>query len=525
MIVRFRLTRGSVAGVACALLIMPACGGGQPAQPPSASRAAPAGDATSAAFLGDGASATHDAQPTSVLDIGGPDVQQLNKPWTGDYGEIASGKRRYLRALVAMNKTMYFMDGPEQRGIAFESLREFEKVLGDAAGKNAVRPKVAIIPTTRDKMMGALEQGLGDIAIGGFTITEARKEQVDFSDPTITGITQVVVTGPESPSVSTLDDLSGQEVHVRRSSSYFEGLTALNKRFVSEGKKPIVIKPADELLEDEDLLEMVDAGIIPITIVKDLIAKFWVQIYDKLNVHNDITLATDGQLAWAIRQNTPELHKVVNNFVRTHKAGTMFGNTMLKRYMGSAARLKNPASKEEIEKFRKLGVLFRKYGGQYDLDWLLMAAQGYQESRLDQSLKSHVGAVGVMQVKPETAGDMGIRNIDSSAENNIHAGIKYMRFMVDRYYKDAPMTRLDKGLFALASYNAGPARVTRLRKKAEATGLDPNVWFRNVEVVAAREIGRETTDYVSNIFKYYTAYKVIALQNQRKRAAVPSPGA
>ena len=153
-----------------------------------------------------------------------------------------------------------------------------------------------------------------------------------------------------------------------------------------------------------------------------------------------------------------------------------------------------------------------------------MAAQGYQESRLDQNLKSHVGAVGVMQVKPETAGDMGIRNIAGSAENNIHAGVKYMRFMMDRYYKDAPMTRLDKGLFSLAWYNAGPARVTRLRKKAEAAGLDPNVWFRNVEVVAARDIGRETCDYVSNIFKYYTAYRVIAEQNARKKAVVPSPG-
>lgn len=524
MMVRFRPTRETMAAVVCSLLMMSACGGGEPAQPPSATRAAPAGDATSAAFLGD-AAPNPDAQPTSILDIGGSDVQQLNKPWTGDYGEIASGKRRYLRALVPMNKTMYFLDGPEQRGIAFESLREFEKVLGDAAGRNAVRPKVVIVPTTRDKMMSALDQGLGDIAVGGLTITESRKEQVDFSEPTITGISQVVVTGPESPSVSTLDDLAGQEVHVRRSSSSFEALTALSKRFVSKGKKPIVIRPADELLEDEDLLEMVDAGIIPITIAKDLTAKFWLQIFDKLNVHNDITLTTDGQLAWAIRQNTPELHKVVNNFVRTHKAGTLFGNTMLKRYMGSAARLKNPATKEEIEKFRRLGVLFRKYGGQYDIDWLLMAAQGYQESRLDQSLKSHVGAVGVMQVKPETAGDMGIRNIDASAENNIHAGIKYMRFMIDRYYKDAPMTRLDKGLFALASYNAGPARVTRLRKKAEAAGLDPNIWFRNVEVVAARDIGRETCDYVSNIFKYYTAYKVIAFQNERKRAVVPSSGA
>ncbi len=451
-------------------------------------------------------------QPTQVQDLGDVELKGLNTPWQGDFDEIASGRRRFIRALVPLSKTLYYLDGPEQHGIAFESLREFERVLG--ASKGVVKPKVVIIPTTRDRLFPALTEGLGDIAVAGLTITESRGAVVEFSEPTIGNVKHVVVTGPNAPPISSLGDLAGRDVFVRRSSSYYEELVDLNKRFASEGKQPVVIKAADELLEDEDLLEMVDAGIIPITVVKDFQARFLSQLYDRAQVHNEITIGTNGQLAWAMRKNSPGLHKVVNDFIRTHKVGTMFGNVMMKRYLGSVERLKNPTTEEERRKLQTLRAFFEKYGDQYDMDWILMAAQGYQESRLDQSVKSHVGAIGIMQVKPETAGDMGIRDIDK-AENNIHAGVKYLRFMIDRYYKDEPMDKLNKGLFALASYNAGPARVRRLRAKTEAIGLNPNVWFRNVEVVASKEIGRETVDYVSNIFKYYTAYKMIALQRQQ----------
>ena len=193
------------------------------------------------------------------------------------------------------------------------------------------------------------------------------------------------------------------------------------------------------------------------------------------------------------------------------------GNVVLQRYLKNAAYVKNSASEAEQRKFRALVDLFRTSGDRYDLPWLLLAAQGYQESQLDQSRRSHAGAVGVMQVKPSTAEGppVFIKGVDKSAERNIEAGAKYLRFIVDEYYKDEPMDRLTKGLFALASYNAGPARVAGLRRKAERVGLDPNQWFQNVEVIAAREIGRETVQYVANIYKYYVAYKLISEQRQR----------
>ncbi|MBO0720621.1 MAG: transglycosylase SLT domain-containing protein, partial [Blastocatellia bacterium] len=275
----------------------------------------------------------------------------------------------------------------------------------------------------------------------------------------------------------------------------------------------------DELFEDEDIIQEVDAGIIPITVIDSHIAKFWSQIYDRVSVHDDLWLQEGGRIAWAMRKNTPGFKRVINNFIRTHRVGTLFGNVMLKRYLGSADHLKNPIAQAEMQRFRDVVSFFRKYGDQYDLPWLLIAAMGYQESGLDQRKRSPAGAVGIMQVKPSTAADpnVGIPDIQDK-ENNIHAGVKYLRFIIDQFFADEKMDRLNKGLFALASYNAGPARVAGLRRKASVAGLDPNKWFNSVEFVAARVIGRETVDYVSNIYKYYIAYRgEMEVRNRRAR--------
>jgi membrane-bound lytic murein transglycosylase MltF len=271
---------------------------------------------------------------------------------------------------------------------------------------------------------------------------------------------------------------------------------------------------------------MVDAGIVPITVTKDHIAHAWAALYDQMTVHDDLALREAGQLAIAVRRNMPEFMALINGFVRTHRSGTLFGNVMFERYFGDGDRLKNSMNQAEVAKFRTLVGHFQQSGAEFDLDWLLLGALAYQESQLDQNRRSSAGAVGVMQIKPQTAADpnVGISDVQN-VRNNIRAGTKYLRFMIDHYYADAPMDRLNKGLFALASYNAGPARVASLRQKAQKVGLDQNVWFRNVEMVAAREIGRETVDYVSNIYKYYTAYSAIAATRSLRDSSRPADNA
>jgi membrane-bound lytic murein transglycosylase MltF len=332
-----------------------------------------------------------------------------------------------------------------------------------------------------------------------------------------------VVTGPGAPAIASVNDLSGQSVFVRKSSPYFDSLTKLNAQFTANGKAPIVIDEAPAVLEDDDILEMTNAGLAPITVVDDYLANFWRQVFTQLKVHNAVTLRTGGTLAVAVRKDNPELKEELNKFVRRHGKGDLFRNILEKRYLQSVKYAKNAAAESERRKFQAVIELFRKYGTQYDLDYLLIAAQGYQESTLDQDVKSPVGAIGVMQVMPATGKELAVGDI-SLLEPNIHAGVKYMRQMMDNNYKNEPLDPLNKALLTFASYNAGPGRIRQLRREAAKRGLDPNVWFGNVERIASERIGRETVTYVGSIFKYYVAYRLLAEQAQRRntaKAAVP----
>ncbi len=443
---------------------------------------------------------------------------QALKPWKGDYDGMV--QRRMIRVLVVYNKMAYTVDRGAQQGLTYDVFKEFEKVVNEKLKTRNLTVNVVFVPVGREQLIPALLDGRGDIAVANLTVTEQRQEKVDFSDPPVSDVSKLIVTGPSAPPVANLDDLAGKEVYVKVSSSYYKTLRDLNEKFKQAGKPQMKLVPADELLEDDDLLEMVNAGLIPMIVIDSHLGEFWSKVFDQIALRKDLALSTGGQKAWAFRKNSPQLREVVNEFIKTHGKGTLFGNMMFNRYLKSTDWVKNSTTEEELKKFRATVDMFRKYGAQYDMDWLLMMAQGYQESQLDQSRKSHRGAVGVMQLLPTTAADpnVNIRNIDT-AENNIHAGVKYMRFVVNQYYKNEPMDRLNKGLFAFASYNAGPGRVAGLRREAQKLGLNPNVWFYNVEVVAAKEIGRETVQYVSNIYKYYIAYRQVVAQMEKKQKA------
>jgi membrane-bound lytic murein transglycosylase MltF len=432
----------------------------------------------------------------------------LDRKWTGDLDEMA--ERRLIRALVPYSKTFYFLDGADQRGLTYELLREFEKHINKKLRKRTLRIHLVVIPTKRDRLLPALVEGVGDIAAGNLTITPERQKLVDFSAPQLTGVEEIIVTGPETPPIQGIDDLAGREIHVRASSSYYESLQRLNAQFKNKGKRPMKIVLADEYLEDEDLLEMMNARLIPMIVIDSHKGKFWSQIFKDLTLHPDIKLRTNGQIAWAIRKNSPKLKEAINGFMKTHRKGTLVGNILFKRYLENTKWVRNSLNDADLKRFKEAIQFFQKYSNEYGFDWLMIAALAYQESGIDQSKRSPDGAIGVMQLLPSTAADPNV-NIPDIREmgNNIHAGVKYLRFMRDRYFQNERMDDLNKMLFSFASYNAGPAKVSQLRREARKKGLDPNIWFRNVEIIAAKRIGRETVQYVSNIYKYYVAYRLI----------------
>ena len=439
----------------------------------------------------------------------------VNQKWKGDFDAMM--RRRVMRVLVVNNRTLYFIDRGQQRGIVYEAFREFENEVNRKLKKGQRPLHVVFVPVPRDELLSRVAKGLGDVAAGGLTITPERRKLVDFTSPTFTEVDEIVVTGPESPPLSTLDDLAGREVFVRKSSSYYESLVALNRQLRSQRKPAVSLRLAPEELEDEDLLEMVNAGLVAFVVVDRYKAEFWSQVFRGLRPHPDAAVRKGSDLAWAIRKGSPRLKAKLNAFIKSHGRGTTFGNVLFRRYLQSAEYVKDATSEREMRKYREVVQFFEKYGDQYSLDPLLMMAQGYQESRLDQSVRSRVGAIGVMQVMPLTGKEMAVGDI-RKLEPNIHAGVKYIRFMEDQYYADEPMDPVNKMLFAFASYNAGASKIQKARVTAKKRGMNPNRWFYNVALVVGEQIGREPVQYVGNIYKYYIAYKLVTESLEAREA-------
>jgi len=437
------------------------------------------------------------------------------EPWTGDLDAMA--KERIIRVLTVYGVGRYYLDGAQEKGITYEWFKQFEDFINEKLDTKHLRVHVVFIPVARDQLIPALLSGRGDLAAAGLTITDERGELVDFSDPITRELSELLVTGPTAPQIDTIEDLAGRKVYVRASSSYRASLDTLNLQFQEKGLEAIGVEDIPEQLEDMDVLEMVNAGMLEWAVVDDYKARIWAGIFEGLKVREDIVFRAGGRVGVALRKDSPQLADALNEFVKTHKQGSLQGNMLINRYLKNFDWAQNAVSARDYQRFQGVVDIFSKYGNQYGVDYLMVAAQGYQESRLDQNARSGAGAVGIMQLLPSTAADanVGIPDI-STAEDNIHAGIKYLNFIRNRYFSDPEVDIFNQTLFAFAAYNAGPARVRKLRTMASEQGYNPNVWFDNVEVMAARDIGKETVQYVANILKYYIAYSM-AIQQQLDR--------
>ena len=461
----------------------------------------------------------------------GPRGQSLEHPvalidnarFTGDL--TAMVERRIVRVLTVYGPGRYYLDDGA-KGVTAEYATRLEKVINEAYDTGHLKVVVFVLPVARDELFPALTSGRGDIIMAGTTITDERKEEVAFTIPSSKPLKEILITGPSAPTISSLDDLSGKSVYLRPSSSYAESVSELNERLAAKGKPPVTIEPMSELLEDEDLIEMVNAGLLPWTIVDSYKPAQWHGVFTQLKVRNDLIFREGARLGWAVRKDNPKLKAFLNNFLGDNREGTLFGNILKNRYVRDFDWAANANAESELQRYRDLEALFRRHGVSYGIDPALLAAQGFQESRLDQSVRSRAGAIGVMQLLPSTAAD---RNVDipdiHEVDPNIEAGAKYLAFLKRRYFSHPDIDSLNGSLMALAAYNAGPAKVRRLQEAARTRGYDPYRWFDNVEVMAAEQIGRETVQYVSNIFKYYLTYQMINRESARRDAARRAAGA
>jgi membrane-bound lytic murein transglycosylase MltF len=430
-------------------------------------------------------------------------------------------ERRYIRVLTTYSRTHFFIDQGTPRGLVVDTFKLFEDELNKRLQNRHLRVQVAFVPVAHDELMPALLQGRGDVVAAGTLVTDWRKESVDFTQPTRTGIAIIPVTAPGVPPIASARDLADRELYLRPSDAPRAVVERFNADLAKAGLAPVRVRYAPEVLADEDMLEMVNAGLVQATLVEDYVAVFWQQVFPDLVLNRGAAVRTGGETGMMVRKGSPQLLAELNGFLARYPEGSLTRNVLLQKYLKSVKYARAATSDEDLRRFREVVGLLRKYGDQYSLDYLLVGAQGYQESGLDHSRRSQVGAIGVMQVMPATGADMKVGDI-RQLEPNIHAGVKYIRFMIDHYYANEPMDDLNKCLFAFASYNAGPARIRGLRQKAAARGLDPNRWFNNVEVIAAESIGRETVQYVSNIYKYYLAYQLAVEHMEELDAAKPA---
>ncbi len=435
-------------------------------------------------------------------------IAHAKEPWFGDLDGMF--ERGFVRMLTVYSPLFFHYDGAEKKGLTYEFAVAFEKTLNEARKKNQPQIRVLMIPVPRDRLFTGLNDGLGDIAAANLTVTPRRQKQVQFSDPGHRGVTELVVTHADGPRISSLDDLVDLGVSIRKSSSYYEHLSALNRERKRARKKPVPIRLMDEWLEDYDLLEMVNARMLPAVVVDSYKADFWAKVFDNLVINEDVTVNTGGSIAWAMRKDSPQLLEAVNRFSEQARVGTRLGNIVVNRYYRNTKWVERALSDDGMARHQGTIELIKTYADRYDFDWAMILAQAYQESKLDQRQISPVGAIGVMQVMPATAADPIVDIPDiTDEEQNIHAGVKYLRFLRDRHFNAPEISPLDQVLFSLAAYNAGPGAISRARSRAEKMGLDRNVWFGHVEVAAAAAISREPVIYVRNIYKYYVAYKLL----------------
>ena len=312
-------------------------------------------------------------------------------------------KRRNIRALVILNPIDFFYSGGHPMGVEYEALRDLEKYVNDKYKTGTFQVKVSFIPLRPDQVEAALIEGVGDIVAYPLVVTPERQQLVAFTVPLRGDVKQVIVSGPNFGTLGSVDDLSGKEVFVNPLTVAYQNLQGINDTLKKAGKPPIAIKAADKYLLDDDLIQMVSAGLIPATVTRSARAELWSQVLPDLRIQKDAVIASGQQAAWAVRKDNPQLKQLLDEFITPRAVGTSFGNTLLRRYLQNTEWVKNSTSPEELKKFEALSAIFKQYAGQYDFDYLMIMAQGYQESLLDQSKRNPSGSVGIMQVIPKNA--------------------------------------------------------------------------------------------------------------------------
>jgi membrane-bound lytic murein transglycosylase MltF len=436
-----------------------------------------------------------------------PQLSRVQGPHVEDFPEMQ--RRRTIRVLTTYAPSTYFISGGQGFGFEYRLMQDFEASLNEGPSYRTLPFVVEIIPVPENLLIPSLKAGLGDVIAAGTRMTPRFAREADFTIPYLKSVSEVLVSHAGSGPILRIDDLSGRRIHVQPGWESSKTLRRINARLLVRNLPPLRPVTTKAILSSEDLLELVDEGIITLTIVESHIAHVWAGALADIRIHEFPAISEYTPLAWMVRPNNPELKARLNRFLRNRRRGSHFGNIYYRRYFKQTQWIDNPLALTDQAKFSRYVPLFRKYGARYGFDWMLLAAIAYQESEMKPDRRSRAGALGLMQVLPSTSRDdsIGIENI-MDPENNVHAGTKYLAQLRDVYFSDTALPPHERIHFILAAYNAGPNRIQQCRSLAERLGYDPNRWHGQTEIAALHLIGQETVRYVANVQKFYLAYSL-----------------
>ena len=436
-----------------------------------------------------------------------PQLSRLNQTATDDLAEML--KRRTIRVLTTYAPSTYFIHEGRSYGFEFSLLKDFENYINRDLSKDQMPTVLEFIPIPENLLLPCLQSGLGDIVAAGMRHAGSSKQLFDFTESYLQGVSEVLVTHRRAPVVNSLADLSGRTIHVQNDWMESKTLRRIDARLLVKGQRRLRKITTNGYLASEDILELINQGVIDLSIVESHIARLWSAAHPDIVILEFPEISAHTPISWVVRKNNPEFKAYLDRFLQSHGHGSLFGNIYYRRYFEATRWISNPLRPTDHGKFSRYVPLFRKYGSRYGFDWMLLAALAYQESQMENQRQSRSGAVGLMQVMPATASDANI-NIDNirDPEQNVHAGTKYLALLRDVYFPAREFSPEERIHFILAAYNAGPSKISRCRRLAGRLGYDTGKWFGHTELAARRLIGNETVRYVSNVIKYFMAYSL-----------------
>jgi len=426
-------------------------------------------------------------------------------------------ERRYLRVLTSRSSFDYFLHQGGVGGFQYEMVRAFVQHLNRKykQGRNELDIQFELLPVSSDQLIPQLLEGRGDMIAARLTITPSRENRVRFSIP-YRKVDEVVVTSLDPLPFQELEDLAGFRFAVRETSSYHDSLLAFNRRLTEKGLAPVEILIVPEAIETEAILQRLALGEYEFTVVDSLLSESAAAVFEGLVPLPLLKLREGGELAWATDPRHELLMREIDTFLPQYREGSLLGNMAKRAYFEIHEDLRLRLIQQAPKELSPYDSLFRKYAEKFAFDWRLLAAVAYQESKFDQKTRNRSGATGIFQIKPMTAQEKYIAIPEISGplnvENNIHAGVKYLAWIKGRYFEVVDeMSESNRIRMMLAAYNAGPARLIKARAHAAKMGLDPNRWFRNVELALLDMKKREPVKYVSEVNKRYVSYLLLGV--------------